>query len=76
MTRIHVQIGLDKPVDIICANRDEAIRRAESLIGMFRRAGSGRPPFPVSGSARRGCWTVEGLHDPITVTVEGVRRSA
>jgi hypothetical protein len=30
----------------------------------------------VRGSARSGRWTVEGLHDPITVTVEGARRHA
>ncbi|MDA8216126.1 MAG: hypothetical protein M0Z94_00760 [Dehalococcoidales bacterium] len=69
MRKIRVQIGVDDPIEIPCATKAEAIKRAEGLVSMFRRAGSGRPPLQVHGSARRGSWTVEGLHDPIKVTV-------
>ncbi len=76
MNRIRIQIGPDKPVCLTCNTRTEAIQRAQRLVELFRLAGNGRPLLPVRGSARGGRWTVEGLHDPITVTVEGVRRHA
>ena len=69
MSRIRVQIGVDDPIEIACATKTEALERAERLVTMFRRAGSGRSPLPVRGSAKAGKWTVEGLHDPIKVTV-------
>lgn len=76
MTRIRVQIGLDRPVNLTCASRTEAVQRAEHLVELFRLAGNDRPLLPVRGSARSGRWTVEGLHDPITVTVEKAQSHA
>jgi hypothetical protein len=76
MNRIRIQVGLDKPVNLTCASRTEAIQRAERLVELFRLAGNDRPLLPVRGSARSGRWTVEGLHDPITVTVEKAQRHA
>ena len=70
MNRIRIQIGLDRPVLLPCASHREAEARAERLVELFRLAGQDNNPCPVVCSGDR--WTIQGLHDLVTVTVEEV----
>lgn len=69
MTRVRIAIGQDKPVILTCRNRAEATRRALGLVNTFRDNGR-----PVRGSARQGSWRITGLFDPITVSLQVVKR--
>lgn len=68
MTRIHIKIGQDKPVVLVCRNRIEATNRALGLVNTFRENGR-----PVRGSARRGQWDISGFFDPISISLQVVR---